>query len=44
MTVSNQTEVWITAAAAGDQLALAKLLAAYHPVLAARVEIGRAHV
>lgn len=37
MTVSNQTEVWITAAAAGDQLALAKLLAAYHPVLAARV-------
>jgi RNA polymerase sigma-70 factor (ECF subfamily) len=37
MTTSGQTEVWVTAATAGDQLALAKLLAAYHPVLAARV-------
>jgi RNA polymerase sigma-70 factor (ECF subfamily) len=37
MTGSDQTELWVTAACAGDQLALAKLLAAYHPVLAARV-------
>ncbi|MBP7744995.1 MAG: sigma-70 family RNA polymerase sigma factor [Phycisphaerae bacterium] len=37
MSASGQTELWITAAAAGDQLALAKLLATYHPILVARV-------
>ena len=37
MIPSDQTEVWVAAAAAGDQLALAKLLATYHPLLAARV-------
>jgi len=34
---AGQTEMWVTAATAGDQLALAKLLALYHPVLAQRV-------
>lgn len=38
MNAEGQTEVWITAARCGDSIALAKLLAAYHPVLRARAE------
>jgi RNA polymerase sigma-70 factor (ECF subfamily) len=34
---AGQTEMWVTAASGGDQLALAKLLAMYHPMLAQRV-------
>lgn len=37
MTRESQTELWVSAARAGDQLALAKLLALHHPALAARV-------
>jgi RNA polymerase sigma-70 factor (ECF subfamily) len=37
MVEGGQTEVWVTAASTGDRLALAKLLATYHPRLAERV-------
>ncbi len=38
MTAEGQTEVWVVSACSGDSLALAKLLAAYHPALRARAE------
>ncbi len=37
MSHNGQTQSWIEAARRGDRLALAKLLAVHHPVLAARV-------
>jgi RNA polymerase sigma-70 factor (ECF subfamily) len=38
MVEQNHTETWITAAQRGDSLALAKLLASYHPRLQAQAE------
>ena len=40
MTEHDQTRVWVTAAQAGDRLALAKFLAAHYPRLRARAEAG----
>jgi RNA polymerase sigma-70 factor (ECF subfamily) len=40
MTEHDQTSIWVTAARAGDRLALAKFLAAHYPRLRARAEAG----
>jgi RNA polymerase sigma-70 factor (subfamily 1) len=40
MAQPSQTDTWVTAARRGDGLALAKLLATYHPRLRARAEAG----
>ena len=39
MTERSETEIWIAAAKRGDRLALAKLLATYHPWFRARAEV-----
>lgn len=39
MVQARQIESWVTAAARGDQLAIAKLLATYHPKLHARAKV-----
>ena len=40
MTEQDQTGIWVTAAQAGDRLALAKFLAAHYPRLRSRAEAG----